>query len=69
MVEITSLCLVGNLIALLSIWNQRETRRVDLAKTRAELEAKCRLLGECKVKIWTNAIILTEAILNQIFSV
>ena len=58
---------IGSL--LLSIWTQRENRRVDLARTRAELEAKCRLLRECKVKTWANAHTLTEAILNQLFNV
>ena len=58
---------IGSL--LLSIWTQRENRRVDLVRTRAELEAKCRLLRECKVKTWANAHTLTEAILNQLFNV
>ena len=57
---------IGSL--LLSIWTQRENRRVDLARTRAELEAKCRLLRECKVKTWANAFTLTEAILDQLFN-
>ena len=52
---------------LLSIWTQRESRRVDLAKTRAELEARCRLLRESKAKTWDNASTLTEAIIVQIF--
>ena len=49
------------------IWSQRESRRVDLAKIRANLEARCRLLRESKAKTWANAATLTEAIIDQIF--
>ena len=58
--------LVGTFLS--SIWSQRESRRVDLRHTRAELEAKCRLLRECKVKTWANAHIQTEALIGQVFS-
>ena len=58
--------LIGTLLS--SIWSQRESRRVDLRQTRAELEAKCRLLRECKVKTWANAHIQTEALVSQVFS-
>ena len=57
--------LVGSLLA--SIWKQRETRRVDPMNTREELEAKCRLLRECKVRTWANAYILTEELVSQLF--
>ena len=65
--ELPFMWAIGSL--LLSIWTQRENRRVDLARTRAELEAKCRILRECKLKTWANAHTLTEAILNQLFNV
>ena len=55
--------LIGTLLS--SIWTQRETRRVDIRQTRAELEAKCRLLRECKVKTWANAYVQTEALVSQ----
>ena len=58
--------LIGTLLS--SIWSQRESRRVDLRHTRAELEAKCRLLREFKVKTWANAHIQTEALVSQMFS-
>ena len=64
--ELPIMWVIGSL--LLSIWTQRESRGVHLAKTRAELEAKCRLLRECKVKTWAKAYTLTEAILSQIFT-
>ena len=53
---------------LSSIWSQRETRRVDPRHTCAELEAKCRLLRECKVKTWANAHVQTETLIGQMFS-
>ena len=58
--------LVGTLLT--SIWTQRESRRVNLGHTRAELEAKCRLLRECKVKSWANAYTQTEDLIRQMFS-
>ena len=58
--------LVGTLLT--SIWTQRESRRVDLGHPRAELEAKCRLLRECKVKSWANAHVQTEDLIKQMFS-
>ena len=58
--------LVGTLLA--SIWKQREARRVNLVDTRAELEAKCRLLRECKVKVWTNAYVTTSNLVSQLFT-
>ena len=58
--------LTGTLLS--SIWLQRENRRVDLRQTRAELEAKCRLLRECKIKTWANAHVQTTALIEQMFS-
>ena len=52
---------------LFSIWTQRENGRIDPAKTRAQLEAKCRILRECKANTWANASTLTDAIIVQIF--
>ena len=52
---------------LLSIWTQREQGRIDLDKTRAQLEAGCRILRECKANTRANASTLTEAIIVQIF--
>ena len=48
---------------LFSICRQRTEGRVNLAKTRAELEAKCRFLREGKVSSLTNAFTLTDLIL------
>ena len=57
---------IGSL--LFSIWTQRENGRVDPARTRAHLEAKCRILRDSKAKSWANASKLTEAIIKQIFN-
>ena len=56
---------IGSL--LLSIWRQRSEGRVNLAKTRAELEAKCRILREGKVRSLTNAYALTAPIVQDLF--
>jgi hypothetical protein len=58
--------LVGTFLA--SIWKQREARRVNLIDTRAELEARCRLLRECRVKVWTNADVTTSNLVSQLFT-
>ena len=50
-----------------SIWTQRENRRVDLIRTRGQLEARCRLLRESRAKTWNNASTIAKAILAQIF--
>ena len=52
---------------LFSIWSQREIRRVDLNKTRANLEARCRIMRNSKAKTWENASTLAEIIIGQIF--
>jgi hypothetical protein len=44
---------------LLSIWTQREKGRVDRAKTKAQVEANCRMLNDCKSKQWKNASTVT----------
>ena len=50
-----------------SIWTQRENRTVELIRTRAQLEARCRLLRESRAKTWNNSSIIAEAILAEIF--
>ena len=56
---------IGSL--LFSIWRQRSEGRISLAKTRAELEAKCRLLREGKVRALANAFTLTNQLLISLF--
>ena len=53
---------------LCSIWEQREKGRVNAAKTRAELEAKCRLLREGKVRSLINAHVLVNTSLRTLFA-
>ena len=53
---------------LCSIWEQREKGRVNAAKTRAELEAKCRLLREGKVRSLINAHVLVSTSLRTLFA-
>ena len=65
--ELPFMWVIGSCLS--SIWTQRENRRVDLAKIRANLEARCRLLRESKAKTWENASTLTEAIIVQMFEV
>ena len=57
---------IGSL--LFSIWRQRSEGRISLARTRAELEAKCRLLREGKVRALANAITLTDQLLTSLFN-
>ena len=64
--ELPFIWLVGTLLA--SIWKQREARRVNPVTTRAELEAKCRLLREYKVKAWANAYVTTSNLVSQLFT-
>ena len=54
---------------LSSIWTQRKKRRVSVARTRAELEAGCRLLREGKVKSLLNAHTLTDISLKAILNI
>ena len=63
--ELPMTWVIGSL--LLSIWRQRSEGRVNLAKTRAELEAKCRILREGKVRSLTNAYALTAPIVQDLF--
>ena len=52
--------LVGTISSvLLSIWTQREKGRVDRAMTRAQVEANCRMLNDCKSKQLKNASTVT----------
>jgi hypothetical protein len=52
---------------LCSLWQQRQQGRVCAAKTRAELEARCRLLREGKRPSMQNAFILAEIALRAMF--
>ena len=52
---------------LFSIWRQRTEGQVIIAKSRAELEPKCKLLRDGKVRSLTNAYILTNNIINVLF--
>ena len=53
---------------LFSIWKQRTEGQVSLAKTRAELEAKCWLLREGKVSSLLNAYTQADNLLQTLFS-
>ena len=57
---------IGSL--LFSIWRQRCEGRISLARTRAELEARCRLLREGKVRALANAFTLTDQLLTILFN-
>ena len=57
--------IIGTVLS--SIWTQREIRRVDLNKTRANLEAGCRILRNSQAKTWQNASTLAEILIGQIF--
>ena len=57
--------IIGTVLS--SIWTQRETRRVDYNKTRANLEAGCRILRNSQAKTWQNASTLAEILIGQIF--
>ena len=65
-IELPFTWIIGSL--LLSIWTKRDSGRVDLAKTRAHLEAKSRIMRDSKAKTWANASTLTEAIIVHIFN-
>ena len=52
---------------LFSIWRQRGEGRINMARTRAELEDKCRLLREGKVSSQTNTFTMTNSILGEMF--
>ena len=64
--ELPLLWLVGSF--LLSLWTQRILGRVSLAKTRAELEARCHILREGKVPAVVNASITSAALIESIFN-
>ena len=64
--ELPTVWLIGSLLH--SIWTQRNLGRVTLAKTRADLEAGCRLLREGKIPSMINASVTTEAATQTIFS-
>ena len=51
-----------------SVWTERTLGRVTLAKTRADLEARCRILREGKVPSIVNASIVSAAAIQSVFS-
>ena len=55
--ELPLLWIIASVLS--SIWAQRQEGRVCPAKTRAQLEAKCRLLREGKGASFQNAFALT----------
>lgn len=57
--------IIGNMFFL--IWQQRKEGMVCRAKTRAQLEARCSLLREGKVRALANAFTLTEEKLVDTF--
>ena len=64
--ELSLVWLIGSLLH--SIWTQRTSGQVTLAKTRADLEARCRTLREGKVPSIVNASIVSAAIIESMFS-
>jgi hypothetical protein len=54
--------------ALFSVWQQRTKGAVSAAKTRAELEARCRLLREGAAPNLHNFVVLTELALQEMYS-
>jgi hypothetical protein len=63
--ELPLVWLSGSLLC--SLWQQRQQGRVCAAKTRAELEARCRLLREGKRPSIRNAFTLAEIALRAMF--
>ena len=59
--------IIGSLFE--SIWQQRESGRVNMTKTRRELEAKCCILREGKSGALQNAFTLTQSAITLMFSV
>ena len=53
---------------LLSISTQRESGRVSVPRTRADLESTCWLLGECRITGLENMSTLCQIIVNDLFS-
>ena len=64
--ELPIVWLIGSLLH--SIWTQRTLGRVTAVKTRADLEARCRLLREGNIPVMINAYVMTEAAIRSIFS-
>jgi hypothetical protein len=53
--------------ALSSVWKQRLKGAVSAALTRAELEARCRLLREAAPPTLHNFVVLTELVLRDMY--
>ena len=56
---------IGSLLS--SILSQRETGRVSIMKTKADLESGCRMLKECKIDRLENFPTLCGLLINDIF--
>ena len=64
--ELPLLWIIASVLS--SIWAQRQEGRVCPAKTRAQLEAKCRLLREGKGASFQNAFALTSIAIQAMFA-
>ena len=64
--ELPLLWIIASVLS--SIWAQRQEGRVCPAKTRAQLEAKCRLLREGKGASFQNAFTLTSIAIQAVFA-
>ena len=64
--ELPLLWIIASVLS--SIWAQRQEGRVCPAKTRAQLEAKCRLLREGKGASLQNAFTLTSIAIQAMFA-
>ena len=64
--ELPLLWIIASVLS--SIWAQRQEGRVCPAKTRAQLEAKCRLLREGKGASFQNAFTLTSIAIQAMFA-
>ena len=58
--------LAGSLF--LSLWQQRQEGKVCRARTRSELEARCRILREGKVPSLQNAFTIASIVLNSMYN-
>ena len=63
--ELSMTWMIGTL--LLSISTQRESGRVNIPRTRADIESSCRLMRECGVKGMDNMPTLCQILVNDLF--
>ena len=52
---------------LYSSFTQRESGRVTIPRTRADLESSCRLMRECRIKGMDNVPTLCQILVNDLF--